>query len=57
MNYKDKRKQLGYEIAQHKQIKITKDGWLVESQSGNATALIQNFIKKLANMLSQLGII
>ncbi len=28
------RKQKGYEIAQQKQIKITKDGWLVESESG-----------------------
>lgn len=28
------RKQKGYDIAQQKQIKITKDGWLVESESG-----------------------
>lgn len=36
------RKQRGYEIAQQKQIKITKDGWLVESQSGNGFYKVSN---------------
>ncbi len=36
------RKAKGYKIAQQKQIWITKDGWLVESQSGNGFYKVSN---------------
>jgi transposase len=42
MNASKTRKQKGYEIAQQNQIKITKDGWLVESQSGNGFYKVSN---------------
>ena len=31
----ERRQEKGYEIAKKKQVKAVKDGWLVESQSGN----------------------